>query len=62
DAPVTPGPAFSPRSALTDHLRIAVVETPEILTEGVRRLARAWAVVSTQRLPRGTDGRELLLI
>lgn len=61
---VTPGPAFSAQSALADRLRIAAVSPPEVLSEGVRRLARAWrAVVGTAPpAPSTGDGRDLLLI
>jgi DNA-binding transcriptional MocR family regulator len=58
---VTPGPAFSPHSLLADRLRIACVEPPQVLVEGVARLRRAWESVQWGA-PEPGDGRELLLI
>ncbi len=40
---VAPGPLFSPRHAYSDHLRLPLSLRPELLAEGVRRLAGAWA-------------------
>jgi DNA-binding transcriptional MocR family regulator len=61
---VTPGPAFSPQSALADRLRIAAVDPPDVLAEGVRRLARAWSTVVADHpaRPARGDGRDMLLI
>jgi hypothetical protein len=58
---VTPGPLFSPHALLVDHVRIACVEEPAVLTDGVARLARAWHSVQHDA-PALTDGRDLLLI
>ena len=58
---VTPGPAFSPHALMADHLRIACVEPPQVLVEGVRRLKRTWGAVQWGK-PEPGDGRELLLI
>ncbi|MDQ1289242.1 MAG: hypothetical protein QG622_2808 [Actinomycetota bacterium] len=58
---VTPGPAFSPHAVLTDHLRLACVDPPEVLAEGVERLRRAFATVEGTG-PEPDDGRDLLLI
>lgn len=40
---VRPGPFASPNGGFRDHIRIAVGDDPERLTEGIERLARAWA-------------------
>jgi DNA-binding transcriptional MocR family regulator len=58
---VTPGPAFSPHALMTDQLRIACVEPPQVLVEGVSRLRQAWDSVQWNA-PDPGDGRELLLI
>jgi DNA-binding transcriptional MocR family regulator len=58
---VTPGPLFSAQAGLGDRVRIAAVESGEVLVEGVRRLATAWGAVQHDR-PEATDGRDLLLI
>ncbi len=40
---ITPGSAFSADARCGDHVRLAAVEPPSVVTEGVRRLAQAWA-------------------
>ena len=60
---VTPGTAFSPQGGLTDRVRLAAVAPPDVLAEGVRRLARAWDHVAGDHPGRRPDaGRDLLLI
>jgi DNA-binding transcriptional MocR family regulator len=58
---IAPGPAFAAQGGLTDWVRLAAVEPPEVLAEAVRRLARAW-----DRVARTAPGRpavhDLLLI
>lgn len=39
---VVPGPQFCADEGCADHLRITFAQVPEVLVEGVRRLARAW--------------------
>jgi len=40
---IAPGPLFSPRRADSNYLRLPLSLPPELLVEGVRRLAAAWA-------------------
>ncbi len=40
---ITPGAAFSAEARCGDHIRLAAVEPPATVTEGVRRLALAWS-------------------
>jgi DNA-binding transcriptional MocR family regulator len=46
---IAPGPSFSADAALHDHVRISVVREPEVVVEGIERLARAWEDVVTAR-------------
>lgn len=39
---IVPGPQFCADDSGTDHLRLPFTQPPEVLVEGVRRLARAW--------------------
>ena len=39
---VVPGPQFCADEGCSDHLRLPFTQAPEILAEGVRRLAAAW--------------------
>ncbi|MFN2592312.1 MAG: PLP-dependent aminotransferase family protein, partial [Candidatus Dormibacteria bacterium] len=39
---ILPGPTMSPDLSFDNHIRLTVSRTPEILTEGIRRLAAAW--------------------
>ncbi|HSH23431.1 MAG TPA: PLP-dependent aminotransferase family protein [Acidimicrobiales bacterium] len=39
---VVPGPQFCADEGCADHLRVPFTQEPEVLVEGVRRLARAW--------------------
>jgi DNA-binding transcriptional MocR family regulator len=39
---VIPGPQLSPDSSFADHIRLQFLQPPDVLTEGIRRLAAAW--------------------
>jgi DNA-binding transcriptional MocR family regulator len=39
---VVPGPLLSPDRSFTDHIRLHLLQPPEVLDEGIKRLARAW--------------------
>jgi DNA-binding transcriptional MocR family regulator len=39
---VLPGSAMSPDGAYDDHVRLPFMQGPEVMREGVLRLARAW--------------------
>jgi DNA-binding transcriptional MocR family regulator len=40
---IVPGPVASPRSAFADYLRLPFSLTPDVLEEGLHRLAQAWS-------------------
>jgi DNA-binding transcriptional MocR family regulator len=40
---IVPGPVASPQSGFEDYLRLPFSLTPDVLEEGLRRLAQAWS-------------------
>ena len=49
---IVPGTVNSPEGRWGDHLRLPFVTTPETMTEGIRRLADAWAEYAPERRAR----------
>jgi DNA-binding transcriptional MocR family regulator len=39
---IIPGPQLSPDGSFSDHIRLQFLQPPDVLEEGIRRLARAW--------------------
>jgi DNA-binding transcriptional MocR family regulator len=39
---VVPGPQLSPDGSFADHIRVQFLQPPEVLEEGIRRLAAVW--------------------
>jgi len=58
---VTAGPLFSAEGGLGDRIRVAAVEPPAMLVEGVRRLRSAWDLIAHEP-PTVSDGRDLLFV
>jgi DNA-binding transcriptional MocR family regulator len=45
---VVPGSACSPRGAFEDYLRISIGPSPDVLAQGMERLAEAWAAFTPE--------------
>jgi DNA-binding transcriptional MocR family regulator len=58
---VTAGPLFSAEGRLGDRIRVAAVEPPAVLIEGVRRLRSAWDCIAHEP-GSASDGRDLLFV
>src|SRR5262249_50542206 len=41
---IVPGPLVSPSGRFDNHVRLPFVAEPDVLEEGIKRLARAWAM------------------
>lgn len=53
---VLPGATMSPEHSFDGHLRLVISRPPDVLTDGMRRLAAAWEIY----LPRAEAGSEAL--
>lgn len=49
DVLLAPGPTFAPEGGLDRFLRIPFAQGPAVLTEGIRRIAMAWADLDQRR-------------